>query len=450
MDGSTPVSGDESLQKSQKKADKQRYIDTLVTIKDQKCFNCDLESYREKLQDYSTMCLAAKVAKHRLSDKDFSVVESYVDYVCAVNSAKKGKSNSYTYLLYDTPVEDAQKFLEDEKIRVIDDLKMIGDEVCIEDDLAELGSQLHWRRCSIISHLSCKYNISDDDLLPLSTKELFEKKMFLEKQEKDEKNAREQKKKYTALVDKSTKLKKYYGVHIEHTEDSTELEFRIQKAAETAQILQIEREEEQNLLKSTLIDRIVKNARKFTGVFGEEGLDCEIDEIFTLQQLYDVFLNITVKTPKVSSILSEKPEYVDYNSTGILFNVLFHNRGRFFNDAVGETFAAMYVTNKDVPLLRSKMFEFVLKEMMNDGRVRLLEDSTNERYVKMVNEIELYVICSGTGGGSNTLTVHNSHPDIMTENVVRFVQYVDRDQKQQLSDAKLVMNKAVDKNCIVM
>lgn len=435
MDENTPITDE---QKAQKKIAKKEFIEILVNHKKQKYHDSDEEHYREKWQACSAVNLATKVAKIKLHPKDFRIVDAYVDYIY-MDNLENDRSNSMAYLLYETSIDDARKFLNDEKICVIEELGLFGEKYS-DGKLVELKDKLKWCRRRFIMDMEVTYNIPEDELKPLSSRELLDKKSLLEKQKMEEEFLKEQKKLEASRMEKLSKLERFYGVTTQVTSPDD--------VVSEAEKIQTQREQEQLHLKTALIERIIKRPNVFKGVFGDSYLDCEIDEIFTLKQLYELFLNSTVRTPKVSSIMNGNPrdtKYIDYNSTGILFNALFHNRGRFGC----YTSLEMCVSKSDVPLLRSKAYEFVLKEMIDDGRVKLIE-SSNKKYVRMMNELELYILCSGSDGDENPLRVHDSHPSIMTENVVKFVDFMSRYLHSQSKVVKTAMNRAVDDNCSVM
>lgn len=376
-------------------------------------------NWRHNMNDQSLLCMTRKAWKIKLTPEDYSVVHEFANFFKS-RLRSENRSGFGAYRLYACSVEDAREYITLAKSQFENSIRSFDREP-EGDILIDLFDQL------LRIRKNAAHEIESDDydrrfaLLDLSDSALLQElKTHREGDALRSKNL---------LLGKLHFLNESYFTDMPSSSSSIEeLQTSLSEAETVARDLENKRKISQNENVGKLIDLLVKRSEisPFTGVFGDISLDEEILEVFTILDLRDMFESPIRAIPSVDEIMigSVKSGRKGINgdtkiaSSILLFNTLFGKRGRW----TSETYSHFCVTRASEGMFKILAFLFVLENMLKDNAGCPGCDEYN-KHVKIMNEIDLFIQCCGTGNGK-PLSVHNDDPRILTSEVQRYIKFV--------------------------
>lgn len=391
------------------------------------------DDLRNDVETWSMFYLKRQVKKLQLPREEYKIVKAYVVYRLE-KTVCEGGSDNQSHMLFDISADDARKFLAEEDIRLREAISVYGQKPSESGDLHTRLRQLWNNKGSMQKHL-IDSGISKEEVKNLSDRELVEKHAIYRAEEEAKKEAQRLENEKRPYLRKLFYFSQnYLAVMPDENASVGELKEILSRVEEGARALEKKRVSSYGHSIELAIDSLVEKKPDFAGVFGNVDFDDEIYGVFSVLDLHDMFSCAYNTIPSVDDIMNDtvdskkKLQGEDRLAAMILmFNGMVAGRGRFACRLSNTSYLPCGFSNGHVDNLRVKMFVFVLKEMLKNGD----EGPRNIRhiqYARMVNEIELFVMCSSTGG-DGALSIYNDDSRVMTDNVKRFVEFVGTPQE---------------------
>lgn len=379
--------------------------------------------WRSRMNDQSLLCLTRKAWKTKLSPEDYSVVHEFANFF-KHKLRNENRSGFGAYRLYESSVEDAREYITLAKSQFENSIRSFDGEPEEDSSLTNLSYQLRKIRRNVARKIEPDDYDRYESLQGLSDSALL----------RELKIHREGESERIALKSKNLILRKLFFLNESYFTDMPDasscieaLQEALSEAEASARKLEGERDQSQNENVGKLIDLLVERSQKspYTGIFGDISLDEEIFKVFTVLELRDMFESPIRAIPSVNDIMSGS---VNSSRKGcdrgqitdcmILFGNAFGTRGRWAQKSCNP----FCISREASQTLVTLMFQFVTKEMLKYGVC--IGCPEYEKYVRITNEIDLLIQCSGSKKDSmRTFDVYNDDPRILTPDVQSFVKF---------------------------
>lgn len=389
------------------------------------------DELREDVEKWSMFYLKRQVKKLQLPRDEYKIVKAYVVYRLE-KTVCEGGSDNHSHMLFDISADDAEIFLAEEDIRLREAISVYGQKPSESGDIHIRLRQL-WNNKGVMQKHLIDSGISKDEVKKLSDRELVEKHAIYEAEKEAKMEAQRLENEKRPYLRKLFTFSQNYFTEMPGNDTSVEdLKTLLANAEEKARKIEKQRSDSYEKSMSAAMNAVIERKPTFFGVFGTMDFDEEILRVFSVLTLHQMFSSALNVIPSVDDILCDSVkdrrlgEKDELSTLIILFNGMVAGRGRFFCDVTDSSTVPCGISNGNVDLLRVKMFVFVLREMLKNN-VTNPNDMRYFEYARMVNEIELYILCSSTALG-DTLSVYGDDPRVMTETVKRFAEFVKCDK----------------------
>jgi hypothetical protein len=389
---------------------------------------------RGDVEKWSMFYLKRTCKKLQLPRDDYLTLKEYSEYRQEKDTCEDRPNDENEHEYFDISVEDARRFLAEENVRLREANSLYGQTPAEDEELHILLRRM-WNVKSVMQRDLVRSGMKGSDVREFSDKELVEKHAIYNAEKEARMEAQRLENARRPYLRKLFAFSQsYLAVMPDENASVDELKDLLSKVEEDSRALEKKRNESYAWSMQLAIDSLIEKKPDFAGVFGDVNFDDEIYEVFSVLDLHDMFSCAHNAIPSVDDIMNDtvdpkkKLQGRDRLAAMILmFNGMVAGRGRFACRVTNSSYLPCGFSNGHVDNLRVKMFLFVLKEMLKNGdsgphNIRHIQ------YAKMTNEIELFVLCSSTGG-DGALSIYNNDPRVMTDNVKRFVKFVELPQE---------------------